>query len=197
MGSAGSEAQQGRMVGSLPQGLYLQGCLGEVHWHGRWAEPGETSRAAVWQVEEAGGVARSQGRSVTRPLAAGGRGATEPEWGPCPTGKWPQSQTIQEKDVTILNSKQCDGFYHKFSKIPLVIRIVNSQMLCAEDADREQFCYVSPVPLPADFHSTWPGLGEGHGGGGEEGMSGVMEQEDGEEQKGWGREMGFWWERGQ
>ncbi|XP_024421731.2 probable threonine protease PRSS50 [Desmodus rotundus] len=92
-------------------------------------------------------------------------------WGlPKVNGKWPQSQTIQEKDVTILNSKQCDGFYHKFSKIPLVIRIVNSQMLCAEDADREQFCYeLSGEPLSCPVENTWylvgmvswgPGCGE-------------------------------------
>ncbi|XP_054450568.1 probable threonine protease PRSS50 [Pteronotus mesoamericanus] len=78
-------------------------------------------------------------------------------WGlPKVNGKWPQSRTIQEKEVTILNSKQCDGFYHKFSKIPSVIRIINSQMLCAEDADREQFCYeISGEPLVCLMENTW------------------------------------------
>lgn len=61
----------------------------------------------------------------------------------CPTGIWPQFQTIQEKGVTILNSKACDKIYHKISKVPKMVRIVDSKMVCAEDFDREQFCYVS------------------------------------------------------
>ncbi|KAM5232307.1 putative threonine protease PRSS50 isoform 1-T1 [Hipposideros larvatus] len=78
-------------------------------------------------------------------------------WGlPRVNGKWPQSRTIQEKDVTILNSKECDSFYHKFSKIPSVIRIINSQMICAADADREQFCYeISGEPLACLVERTW------------------------------------------
>ncbi|KAK2091029.1 hypothetical protein P7K49_030313 [Saguinus oedipus] len=76
-------------------------------------------------------------------LAAVGSG----EWpcvnGPCPTGMWPQFRTIQEKEVIILNNKECDKFYHNFTKIPPVVRIIQSQMICAEDTRREQFCYVS------------------------------------------------------
>ncbi|XP_032988679.1 probable threonine protease PRSS50 isoform X2 [Rhinolophus ferrumequinum] len=78
-------------------------------------------------------------------------------WGlPRVNGKWPQSRTIQEKDVTILNSKACDNFYHKFSKLPSVIRIINSQMICAQDVDREQFCSeISGEPLACLVESTW------------------------------------------
>ncbi|XP_053525260.1 probable threonine protease PRSS50 [Artibeus jamaicensis] len=78
-------------------------------------------------------------------------------WGlPKANGKWPQSRTIQEKEVTILSSQQCDSFYHKFSKIPLVIRIINTQMLCAEDTDREHFCYeISGEPLACPVENTW------------------------------------------
>nr|XP_019579262.1 PREDICTED: probable threonine protease PRSS50 [Rhinolophus sinicus] len=78
-------------------------------------------------------------------------------WGlPRVNGKWPQSQAIQEKDVTILNSKACDGFYRKFSKLPSVIRIINSQMICAQDVDRGQFCYeISGEPLVCLVESTW------------------------------------------
>lgn len=56
---------------------------------------------------------------------------------------WPQSRTIQEKEVTIVNSTECDSFYHRFFKIPSLIQIINSQMICAKDVNREQFCYVS------------------------------------------------------
>ncbi|XP_016058237.1 PREDICTED: probable threonine protease PRSS50 [Miniopterus natalensis] len=78
-------------------------------------------------------------------------------WGlPQVNGTLPQSQTIQEKEVTILNSKECDSFYHRFSKIPSVIRIINSQMICAEDRDREQFCYeISGEPLACPMGKTW------------------------------------------
>lgn len=64
-----------------------------------------------------------------------------------PTGRWPQFRTIQEKEVTILNNKECDSFYHKFSKISSLIRIINSQMICASDTHREEFCYVSTCRL--------------------------------------------------
>ncbi|XP_011385642.2 probable threonine protease PRSS50, partial [Pteropus vampyrus] len=65
-------------------------------------------------------------------------------WGlPRVDGRWPQFRTIQEKEVTILNNKECDNFYHKFTKISSLIRIINSQMICAKDTHREQFCYVS------------------------------------------------------
>ncbi|XP_036122204.1 probable threonine protease PRSS50 [Molossus molossus] len=78
-------------------------------------------------------------------------------WGlPGANGKWPQSRTIVEKDVTILNKEQCEDFYHKFSKIPSVIRIINSQLICAEDTDREQFCYeISGEPLTCPVDDTW------------------------------------------
>ncbi|XP_045713315.1 probable threonine protease PRSS50 [Phyllostomus hastatus] len=78
-------------------------------------------------------------------------------WGlPRVNGKWPQSRTIQEKEVTILSSNQCDGFYHKFSGISLVVRIINTQMLCAEDTDREHFCYeISGEPLACPVENTW------------------------------------------
>lgn len=56
---------------------------------------------------------------------------------------WPQFRTIQEKEVIILNNKDCDNFYHNFTKIPSLVRIIKSQMICAEDTRREQFCYVS------------------------------------------------------
>lgn len=105
-------------------------------------------------------------------LAALGRGdTTQPEWGACPTGKWPQSRTIQDKEVTILNSKECDSFYHTFSKIPALIRIINSQMICAEDRGREPFCYVSTCPLFTRLQGIWPGVGpgaQGAAGGGRE-----------------------------
>ncbi|XP_032988678.1 probable threonine protease PRSS50 isoform X1 [Rhinolophus ferrumequinum] len=117
-------------------------------------------------------------------------------WGlPRVNGKWPQSRTIQEKDVTILNSKACDNFYHKFSKLPSVIRIINSQMICAQDVDREQFCSVSPVSF---VHSPPRQLVRAGAGGAEE------EGEEGErlsrgDQAGrWGRmeeNYGSWGER--
>ena len=68
-----------------------------------------------------------------------------------------------EKEVTILNSTECDSLYRRFSKIPSLIQIINSQMICAKDVDREKFCYVS-ISRPCSFASkgTWPELGEGH-----------------------------------
>uniref|UniRef100_A0A8C2W6B5 Peptidase S1 domain-containing protein n=2 Tax=Chinchilla lanigera TaxID=34839 RepID=A0A8C2W6B5_CHILA len=56
-------------------------------------------------------------------------------------GAWPQFRTIQEKEVTILNNKECDNIYHKFSTVPSLVWIVTSQMICATDPSREQFCY--------------------------------------------------------
>lgn len=64
----------------------------------------------------------------------------------CLIGTQPQYQTIQEKEVTIMSTKECETFYHRFSRMPRVVRIVNPQMLCAEDKDREEFCYVSLLP---------------------------------------------------
>lgn len=60
---------------------------------------------------------------------------------------WPQFRSIQEKGVTILNSKDCDKLYHKISKVPSLVRVVDSQMVCAEDLNRENFCYVSTFLL--------------------------------------------------
>lgn len=122
------------------------------------------SLAAVWPVEKAGGVARSRG---------GGR---EGRWQPpaplnggLSTGTWPQFRTIREKEVTILNSKQCDDFYHRFSKIPSLVRVIKSQMMCVQDTDRKHFCYVSTCPCP-------PGPGPGREGGGRGGEWGGNEQ---------------------
>ncbi|XP_004640833.1 probable threonine protease PRSS50 [Octodon degus] len=56
-------------------------------------------------------------------------------------GAWPQFRTIQEKEVTILNNKKCDDFYHKFSTVSSLVWIITSQMICAKDPSREQFCY--------------------------------------------------------
>ncbi|KAI5217501.1 putative Threonine Protease Prss50 [Manis pentadactyla] len=55
-------------------------------------------------------------------------------------GVWPQFRTIQEKEVTILNSTERDNFYHRFARILSMVRILSSQMICAEDFDGEQFC---------------------------------------------------------
>ncbi|XP_004420027.1 PREDICTED: probable threonine protease PRSS50 [Ceratotherium simum simum] len=78
-------------------------------------------------------------------------------WGlPRADGGWPQFRTIQEKEVTILNSTECDHVYHRLSKIPSLVRIVTSKMICAEDLDREEFCYeTSGEPLVCPVESTW------------------------------------------
>uniref|UniRef100_A0A8C6FS56 Probable threonine protease PRSS50 n=1 Tax=Moschus moschiferus TaxID=68415 RepID=A0A8C6FS56_MOSMO len=78
-------------------------------------------------------------------------------WGlPRVDGEWPQFRTIQEKEVTILNSTECDSLYRRFSKIPSLIQIINSQMICAKDADREKFCYeISGEPLACPVQNIW------------------------------------------
>uniref|UniRef100_A0A8C8YR25 Probable threonine protease PRSS50 n=1 Tax=Prolemur simus TaxID=1328070 RepID=A0A8C8YR25_PROSS len=78
-------------------------------------------------------------------------------WGlPKAEGVWPQFRTIQEKEVTIMNSKECDDFYHSFSKIPSLVQIINSKMICAKDVSREEFCYeVSGEPLVCSMEGTW------------------------------------------
>ncbi|XP_045386432.1 LOW QUALITY PROTEIN: probable threonine protease PRSS50 [Lemur catta] len=78
-------------------------------------------------------------------------------WGlPKADGVWPQFRTIQEKEVTIMNSKECDDFYHSFSKIPSLVQIINSKMICAKDVSREEFCYeVSGEPLVCSMEGTW------------------------------------------
>ncbi|XP_006071639.3 probable threonine protease PRSS50 [Bubalus bubalis] len=78
-------------------------------------------------------------------------------WGlPRIDGQWPQFRTIQEKEVTILNSTECDSLYRRFSKIPSLIQIINSQMICAKDVDREKFCYeISGEPLACPVQNIW------------------------------------------
>ncbi|XP_039084209.1 probable threonine protease PRSS50 [Hyaena hyaena] len=78
-------------------------------------------------------------------------------WGlPRVDGVWPQFRTIQEKEVTILNSEECNQFYHKFSKVPSLVQIVDSQMVCTKDFEREQFCYeMSGEPLVCAVDTTW------------------------------------------
>ncbi|KAL4677584.1 hypothetical protein H8959_020258 [Pygathrix nigripes] len=69
---------------------------------------------------------------------------------------WPQFRTIQEKEVIILNNKDCDNFYHNFTKIPTLVRIIKSQMICAEDTHREEFCYeLTGEPLVCSMEGTW------------------------------------------
>uniref|UniRef100_A0A8D2DTZ9 Probable threonine protease PRSS50 n=1 Tax=Sciurus vulgaris TaxID=55149 RepID=A0A8D2DTZ9_SCIVU len=78
-------------------------------------------------------------------------------WGyPKVNGVWPQFQTIQEKEVVILNSKKCDDFYHRFSGITSLVQIINSQMICVKDGGREQFCYEETgEPLVCSLEGTW------------------------------------------
>ncbi|XP_023438784.2 probable threonine protease PRSS50 [Dasypus novemcinctus] len=78
-------------------------------------------------------------------------------WGsPKAHGIWPQSLSIQEKDVTIMNSNECDKFYHKFSNIPSLVRIITAQMMCGEDLDRTEFCYEQTgEPLTCPVEDTW------------------------------------------
>ncbi|XP_070247215.1 probable threonine protease PRSS50 [Myotis yumanensis] len=78
-------------------------------------------------------------------------------WGlPRANGTWPQFRTIREKEVTILDSKQCEDFYHRFSKIPSLVRVINSQMICVQDTDRKHFCYeTSGEPLSCPVQDTW------------------------------------------
>lgn len=166
-------------------GVPLLGCWGKAGWGGRWADPGETpphpglrcgqrERLEAWRGADGGGM--------------GTQGTPPAGWGPS-TGTWPQFRTIREKEVTILNSKQCEEFYHRFSKIPSLVRIINSQMICARDQDRKDFCYVSTCPCPPARGQDSGGRGRGKQGdpalqvlgqdvGGREGGSG---QGDGEE----------------
>ncbi|XP_002912882.1 probable threonine protease PRSS50 [Ailuropoda melanoleuca] len=78
-------------------------------------------------------------------------------WGlPRFDGVWPQFRTIHEKGVVILNNKECDKLYHKVSKIPSLVQVVDSRMICAEDLDREAFCYeISGEPLACSVDTTW------------------------------------------
>lgn len=80
--------------------------------------------------------------------------------GTCPTGRWPQFQSLQEKEVSILNSRKCEQFYHKFSRISSLVRIITSQMICASDNDREKFCYVrTSAPVHLSRGPGWRGAG--------------------------------------
>lgn len=65
-----------------------------------------------------------------------------------PAGLQPQFRTIQKKEVTILSNEECDSFYRNYSHIPSLVWIITSQMICASDPSREQFCYVSVLPFP-------------------------------------------------
>ncbi|XP_076985658.1 putative threonine protease PRSS50 [Tamandua tetradactyla] len=78
-------------------------------------------------------------------------------WGlPKANGMWPQFRSIQEKDVTIMNNKKCDNFYYRFSKVPSLVRIITSKMVCAEDNNRENFCYeMTGEPLACSVADTW------------------------------------------
>ncbi|KAB0389611.1 hypothetical protein E2I00_016568 [Balaenoptera physalus] len=72
-------------------------------------------------------------------------------WGlPRVDGVWPQFRTIQEKEVTILNSTECESVYHRFSKIPSLIQIINSQMICAKDINRNSFAIGEPLVCPVE-----------------------------------------------
>lgn len=84
--------------------------------------------------------------------------------GPCPTGVWPQFRTIQDKEVTILNSTECESLYHRFSKIPSDSDHQLPDDFC-KGRQQEQFCYVSISP-PCSLASrgTWPGMGLGEQG---------------------------------
>ncbi|XP_031199963.1 probable threonine protease PRSS50 [Mastomys coucha] len=78
-------------------------------------------------------------------------------WGyPRANDVWPQFQYLQEKEVSILNNKECDHFYHKFSRISSLVRIINPQMICASDNNREEFCYeITGEPLVCSSDDTW------------------------------------------
>lgn len=78
-------------------------------------------------------------------------------WGyPKANGLWPQFQTLQEKEVSILNSRECEHYYHKFSRIHSLVRIISPQMICALDNDREKFCYErSGEPLVCSSDGMW------------------------------------------
>ncbi|XP_021112702.1 probable threonine protease PRSS50 [Heterocephalus glaber] len=70
-------------------------------------------------------------------------------------GKWPQFRTIQEKEVSVLDNKECAQFYHIFSTISSLVWIVTSQMICATDPSREHFCQVSTgEPLVCSSEGT-------------------------------------------
>uniref|UniRef100_A0A8C6CDW8 Peptidase S1 domain-containing protein n=1 Tax=Monodon monoceros TaxID=40151 RepID=A0A8C6CDW8_MONMO len=62
-------------------------------------------------------------------------------WGlPRVDGVWPQFRTIQEKEVTILNSTECERLYHRFSKIPSDSDHQLPGDFC-KGRQQEQFCY--------------------------------------------------------
>lgn len=79
--------------------------------------------------------------------------------------------------MTILNSEECNQFYHKFSKVPSLVQIVDSQMVCTKDFEREQFCYVS-APLLCSLTSTGarPGVVLGYRAAGMEGEGGAWRE---------------------
>ncbi|KAL6031519.1 hypothetical protein STEG23_005897 [Scotinomys teguina] len=69
---------------------------------------------------------------------------------------WPQFQSLQQKEVSILNSRKCEHYYHKFSRISSLVRIITPQMICVSDNNREKFCYeLTGEPLVCSSGSTW------------------------------------------
>ncbi|KAM6169251.1 putative threonine protease PRSS50 [Rhynchocyon petersi] len=78
-------------------------------------------------------------------------------WGlPRTNGIWPQSRSIQEKEVTILNKRECEQYYHRASRVPTMIQVISSHMFCAEDTKRDSFCYENTgEPLACPVESTW------------------------------------------
>ncbi|XP_073916413.1 probable threonine protease PRSS50 [Castor canadensis] len=67
-----------------------------------------------------------------------------------------QFQTLQEKEVSILKNRECEDFYHRSSRIPSLVRIMTSQMVCASDTSREQFCYeMTGEPLVCSSENVW------------------------------------------
>ncbi|XP_006893103.1 PREDICTED: probable threonine protease PRSS50 [Elephantulus edwardii] len=71
-------------------------------------------------------------------------------------GKLPQFQSIQEKQVMILDNEDCDQFYHIISRIPSMVQVINSYMFCAKDTSRNSFCYEeSGEPMSCLVDKTW------------------------------------------
>lgn len=70
-------------------------------------------------------------------------------WGyPQVDGRWPQFRTLQEKEVSILNSRKCEHFYHREARISSLVRIITPQMICVLDKNRDKFCYeITGEPL--------------------------------------------------
>ncbi|KAM5291945.1 putative threonine protease PRSS50 [Ctenodactylus gundi] len=88
-------------------------------------------------------------------------------------GTWPQFQTIQEKEVTVLKRQECEDFYHRFLHVPSLVQTISPEMMCVTDPSRGKFCCeLSGEPLVCSPKSkdiwylvglvTWgPGCQEG------------------------------------